>query len=114
MAKKWWIIFSIVCVAVIGATLTGILLLVPQVQDTGEASVPYDQIAKQEYAFTGKETQKLEQQYNITSKDVSDALKKDKYDEGNINPFTPKGEVTIYNEPTLNKNNGSSLSPSDK
>ena len=62
-------------------------------------------------------TNTLKQDYTITEDDVNYGLKTDKYDEGNINPFTPKTEVTIYNEPTLendNKTNSGTLTPDDK
>ena len=37
------------------------------------------------------------------------------YEQGNINPFTPHADVTIYNEPTKKPvDNNKPLSPSDK
>lgn len=100
MGKKAWIIFSVICVLVVVAALVLMLVLVPQVKYSIQAG-EYNNISKQEYTFTG-DNSKLEQEYTITSKDVENGKKTDKYDEGNINPFTPKSEVTIYNEPTLN------------
>lgn len=108
MGKKAWIIFSIICVAVVVAVLVGMLVLVPQVKHSGTQTDEYKNIAKQEYTFSG-DTSTLEQKYTVTSKDVEQGKKTDKYEEGNINPFTPKNEVTIYNEPTLN-NQGSNNS----
>ena len=72
---------------------------------------------RSEYKFDDSlNNQTLSKEYDITSSDVNKALKQDKYDEGNINPFTPKNEVTIYNEPTLNvgTNPNRPLTPSDK
>lgn len=117
MGKKAWIAFSIIVVLTVAAALVVMLVLVPQIQTSGVGEETYTQVAKQEYTYSGKEnTNKLKQDYTITADDVNYGLKTDKYEEGNINPFTPKGEVTIYNEPTKKPiNNGSTtLSPSDK
>ena len=66
--------------------------------------------------FGGSKYDKLKKQYGITESDVNKGKKTDKYDEGNINPFTPKSEVTIYNEPTINNNsnNSGTLTPDSK
>ena len=117
MGKKAWIIFGVVCVVILVAVLVGILLLVPQVKSTGVQVGQYEQLAKQDYTFSGSELDKLTHQYGVTVSDVNKGKKTDKYDEGNINPFTPKSEVTIYNEPTLendNKVNSGNLTPDDK
>lgn len=117
MGKKAWIGFVIVFVLIIVTALVLMLVLVPQVKSTGLQANAYEPIAKQEYSFSGKELEKLNKQYNITESDVEKGKKTDKYEEGNINPFTPKSEVTIYNEPTMNtdKNNGSTnLTPESK
>lgn len=75
----------------------------------------YKQIAKQDYTFSGEQVEQLKQQYSVTESDVNKGKKTDKYDEGNINPFTPKKDVTIYNEPTLKYENGSgALTPDSK
>ena len=55
--------------------------------------------------------------YKVTNDDLVDGVKTDKFDEGNINPFTPKKDVNIYNEPTLNideNKDEAELTPSDK
>lgn len=106
MGKKAWILFSAICVVVVVAVLVGMLVLVPQVTYSTVQTDEYENVSKQNYTFNGG-TNKLEQQYAVTSKDVQNGKNTDKYEEGNINPFTPKNEVTIYNEPTLN-NQGSS------
>ncbi len=109
MGKTGWIIFSVICVVIVVAALVVMLVLVPQVEHSGTQPGEYENIAKQEYTFSGN-TSKLEQEYSITSKDVEKGKKTDKYEEGNINPFTPKNEVTIYNEPTLENDISGELS----
>lgn len=113
MGKKAWIVFSIICVVVVVVALVLMLVLVPQAKHVGTQTGEYENIAKQEYTFSGN-TSKLEKEYAVTSKDVEKGKKTDKYEEGNINPFTPKGEVTIYNEPTLNNQGSSELTPENK
>lgn len=115
MGKKAWIVFGIVCVVIVATVLVLMLVLVPQVKSTGTQAGDYEQLAKSEYTFSGSDIQKLEKQYVITQSDVNADKKKDKFDDGNINPFTPKSEVTIYNEPTLENENGSGeLTPDRK
>ena len=117
MGTKAWIIFCVVCVVIIAVALVLMLVLVPQVKNTGIQTNAYESIAKQEYTFSGTKTaDKLKQEYNVTANDVEKGKKTDKYEEGNINPFTPKSEVTIYNEPTMkNETNGSTeLTPDSK
>lgn len=117
MGKKAWIVFGVICAVVIATALVLMLVLVPQVKSTGTQTGDYEEIAKQEYTFSGNEIETLEKQYGVTQSDVDKGKKTDKFDDGNINPFTPKAEVTIYNEPTLendNKNNSGTLTPEDK
>lgn len=116
MGKKAWIAFAIICVVIIAIVLVLMIVLVPQVKSSGGMVDEYVSIAKQDYAFSGQTQSTLKQEYNVTSKDVSDGLKNNKYEEGNINPFTPKAEVTIYNEPTLNNNSSGlgTLTPDSK
>lgn len=117
MGKNAWIIFGIICIVIVAAVLVLMLVLVPQVKSTGAQVGEYQQIAKQEYTFSGNDVGKLKHEYGITTSDVNKGKKNDKYDEGNINPFTPPKEVTIYNEPTLkdnNKTNSGILTPDDK
>lgn len=118
MGKKAWIVFSVVCVSIIAIALVLMLVLVPQSKNAGIQTNAYESIAKQEYTFSGTKTaDKLKKEYNVTSNDVENGKNTDKYEEGNINPFTPKSEVTIYNEPTIKneKPNGSTeLTPEDK
>ena len=89
MGKKAWIIFGVVCVLIVAIALVLMLVLVPQVKNTGVQTNAYEAIAKQEYTFSGtKTTDKLKQQYNVTAADVEKGKDTDKYEEGNINPFT--------------------------
>jgi len=93
------------------------IMLVPQLKTYSALSETYNGINKSEYTFDDSvNNQQLSKEYDITSSDVNQGLKQDRYEQGNINPFTPKGEVTIYNEPTLNNgsNTGKPLTPSDK
>jgi len=113
VGKNAWIVFSVVCVVVVVIALVLMLILVPQVKHSGTQTNEYQSIAKQEYTFNGN-TSKLQQEYTITSNDVEKGKKTDKYEEGNINPFTPKNEVTIYNEPTLENEGSTTLTPDSK
>lgn len=117
MGKKAWIIFGVVCVVIVSLALVCMLVFVPQVKSAGVQAGEYKEIAKQEYTFSGDTINKLTHQYGITQKDVNKGKQTDKFDDGNINPFTPKSEVTIYNEPTLendNKLNSGTLTPENK
>ena len=114
MAKNGWIIFAIVCIVVIAVALVLMLLLVPQVKSTGIQVGQYEELAKQDYTFSGSEIAKLTQQYGITQSDVNKGKKTDKFDDGNINPFTPPSEVNVYNEPTKENEDGSPLTPDSK
>lgn len=117
MGKKAWIVFIVICLIIIAAALVLMLILVPQVKTTGTQAGSYETLAKQEYTFDGSEIETLKKQYSITEDDVNKGKQTDKYEEGNINPFTPKSEVTIYNEPTkeADVNSGSgTLTPESK
>ena len=115
MGKKAWITFAIICVLVIILVLVAMLVLVPQVKSAGIPADAYQKVARQEYTFDESNTDSLKKEYTVTTSKVEKGLKTDKYEEGNINPFTPAEEVTIYNEPTL-KNEGSKnpLTPESK
>ena len=117
VGKKAWVVLVCICVIIVVAALVLMLVLVPQNKSTGILAGDYEQIAKQDYTFSGTEIKTLEKQYVVTESDVNKGKKTDKFDDGNINPFTPKSEVTIYNEPTLesdNKTNSGTLTPDDK
>ena len=115
VGKKAWIVFGVICVVVVATVLVLMLVLVPQVKSTGTQAGEYEEITKQEYTFSGEEIEQLKQQYGVTQSDVNKGKNTDKFDDGNINPFTPKSEVTIYNEPTLENENGTGeLTPDSK
>ena len=111
VGKKGWIVFGIICVAVIAVVLLGVLVLVPQVQSSGLQVGEYQNIAKQEYTYSGRTVETLEKKYGVTSSDVEQGKKTNKYKEGNINP------LTVYNEPTLQRpssGNNQTLTPDQK
>lgn len=117
MGKKAWVVFICVCIIIIVALLVLMLVLVPQIRTSATLTGEYEPIAKQDYTFSGTKVETLEKQYAVTESVVDKGKKTDKFDDGNINPFTPKNEVTIYNEPTLendNKINSGTLTPDDK
>lgn len=115
MGKKAWIVFGFVCVIVIAVALVLMLVLVPQVKGNGTLAGNYEELAKQDYTFSAEQIRELKQEYKVTQSDVNSGKKTDKFDDGNINPFTPQNEVTIYNEPTLQYENGSGeLTPDRK
>ena len=110
MGKKAWLAFSIICVLIIVSALLLMILLIPETPYTEVEVGGYQNIAKQEYTFNDA-INKLENEHKVTSKDVEKGKKTDKYEEGNINPFTPKEDVTIYNEPTLKNDQDSGSKP---
>lgn len=117
MSKKAWLIFGIIAVVIVIAVLVLMLVLVPQMKSSKVQPGEYLAIEKQTYTFDGtRTTDSLIQEYTVTADDVADGKKTRKYSEGNINPFTPKSDVSVYNEPTIkNENkNPSQLTPSDK
>ena len=117
VGKKAWVVLVCIGVIIVVAALVLMLVFVPQNKSTGILAGDYEQIAKQDYTFSGTEIKTLEKQYVVTESDVNKGKKTDKFDDGNINPFTPKSEVTIYNEPTLQRpssGNNQTLTPDQK
>lgn len=117
MSKKAWMIFSIVAVIIVMTVLVLMLVLVPQLKSSDVQTGEYTSLDKKTYTFDGTKTaDSLIQEYTITAEDVQSGKKTNKYTEGNINPFTPKEQVTVYNEPTIKNENKdpSKLTPSDK
>lgn len=117
MSKKAWIIFGILAVVIVITVLVLMLVLVPQLKSSGVQTGEYASLDKKTYTFDGtRTTESLIQEYTVTSEDVQSGKKTNKYSEGNINPFTPKEQVTVYNEPTIKNENKdtSKLTPSDK
>ena len=115
MGKKAWVIFGVVCIVIIAIALVLLLVLVPQIKSTGVQAGEYKQLEKQNYTFSGEEIAKLTQQYTVTEKDVNSGKKNDVFEDGNINPFTPPTDISIYNEPTYgNDKKPGELTPNDK
>ena len=116
VGKKAWIIFILICLIIVAVALVLMLVLVPQSKASGTQAGAYEALKKEEYAFEGNTIATLNKQYGITSADVSSGKKNNKYEEGNINPFTPSADVTIYNEPTKENEtlDGSNLTPDSK
>ena len=105
MGKKAWIIFTVLVVVIVAIALVLMLVLIPQQEASTVQAGTYEAVAKQEYTFSGANMDAVQQQYNITADDVSKGLKTNKFEEGNINPFTPKADITVYNEPTKENDN---------
>lgn len=118
MNKKTWITFGIVWAVVAVLVIVLLLILIPTVKGTSSSGIKYENVARENYTFSGNSTDTLKKEYSVTTDDVNKGINTNKYKEGNINPFTPKSQVTIYNEPTYKpkSSNGSntSLTPSDK
>lgn len=124
MDKKTWIVIAISCGIValaVAAVLVCLLFILPSYQETDAQKEAYQTIDQSKYTFSDKD-KKIDKDpdpivYKVTNDDLVDGVKTDKFDEGNINPFTPKKDVNIYNEPTLNIDENKSeaeLTPSDK
>ena len=116
MGKKAWIIYILVTIVIFAIGAVGMLVLVPQLNSYSELPESYVGINKEEFKFDSSKNQETyTKEYTITASDVNKGLKQDKFEEGNINPFTPNEELTIYNEPTLeNGSNLGPLTPNDK
>ena len=116
VGKKGWMLYIVITVAMFALVAVMLLVSVPQIESTSEIPESYKGIVKSEYTFDDSVNEDtLTKEYDITSADISNGLKKDKYEQGNINPFTPNKDVSIYNEPTLKPNTDSgTLTPSDK
>lgn len=118
MNKKTWLIFGIVWAVLLMAAIILLIVLIPQDKGVSYSNKTYENIARENYTFSGNNTDTLKKEYSVTADDVSKGLNTNKYKEGNINPFTPKNQITIYNEPTYkpssSKGSGTSLTPSDK
>ncbi len=117
MGKKEWMIYIVITVALVAVVAVALLVSVPQIESASELPESYKGINKTEYTFDDSvnTNNTLVKEYDITAKDVSNGLKKDKYEQGNINPFTPSKDVNVYNEPTKKPvDTDKPLSPSDK
>lgn len=116
MGKKEWMIYIVLTISMFAFVAVLLLVSIPQIESVSELPESYKGIVKSEYTFDESVNDNtLVKEYDITSKDVSNGLKKDKYEQGNINPFTPNADVTIYNEPTKQPvDPNKPLTPSDK
>lgn len=105
MSKNAWITLISIVVVLVSLALVLMLILVPQSKSyiTG---VAYDNIEKNDFKYedTKYDPQKEEnwEMHETNSSQIRNGQVKGYYEPGNINPFTPKGEVTIYNEPGYN------------
>lgn len=114
MSKNSWITLIAIVIILVSLALVLMLILVPQTSQyiTG---VTYDEISKSEYTYedTKYDPQKEEnwEMHEINSSDVNRGEKNGTYDPGKTNPFTPDGDITIYNEPGFVDGNGNSYSP---
>ena len=59
MEKKAWVVFGCICVILVTLILVSFLAFIPQVKSTGLQAGEYEEIAKQEYTFSGTEIDKL-------------------------------------------------------
>lgn len=116
MGKKEWMLYIIATVALFAIAAVMLLVSVPQLESVSELPESYKGINKSEYTYDESVKQEtLVKEYDITASDVANGLKKDKYEQGNINPFSPSSDVNIYNEPTLKPDDPTKpLTPSDK
>lgn len=110
MSRNSWIYLILMVMLFVTLTVVLVILLMPQSEEF-ESSVSYTQISEDEYKYTSVKTDpsttQIQENYEVTQNDIKKAQNKNEYVPGNINPFTPKGEVTIYNEPSLSGGNGS-------
>lgn len=109
MSKNSWITLIAIVIILISLALVLMLILVPQTSPyiTG---VTYDQIVRNEYTYEDSkyDPQKEEnwEMHEINASDVKSGESTGTYDPGKTNPFTPEGDITIYNEPGHVDENG--------
>lgn len=102
MSKNAWITLISIVVVLVSLALVLMLILIPQSKSyfTG---VAYDSVEKNDFTYedTKYDPQKEEnwEMHETNSAQIREGEVKGSYDPGNINPFTPKGDITIYNEP---------------
>lgn len=102
MNKNAWITLISIVVVLVSLALILMLILIPQSKSyiTG---VAYDNVKKEDFTYedTKYDPQKEEnwEMHETNSSQIREGEVKGEYDPGNINPFTPKGDITIYNEP---------------
>lgn len=102
MSKNAWIALISIVVVLVSLALVLMLILIPQSQSyvTG---IAYDNVEKSDFTYedTKYDPQKEEnwEIHETNASQVREGQVKGQYDPGNINPFTPKGDISIYNEP---------------
>lgn len=110
MSKNAWITLISIVVVLVSLALVLMLILVPQSKSyiTG---IEYDSVEKTQFTYedTKYDPQKEEnwEMHETNSAQIREGEVKGSYDPGNVNPFTPKGDITIYNEPGASIGNGS-------
>lgn len=110
MSKNAWITLISIVVVLVSLALVLMLILIPQSKSyiTG---ITYDNVEKSNYTYedTKYDPQKEEnwEMHETNSSQIREGEVKGSYDPGNINPFTPKGDITIYNEPGASIGTGS-------
>lgn len=102
MSKNTWITLITIIIVLVSLALVLLLILIPQSSEylTG---INYDAISKNEYSYedTKYDPQKEEnwEMHEVETADITKGTTTGSYVPGNINPFTPKDDITIYNEP---------------
>lgn len=116
MSKNLWITLIGIVIGIVSLALVLMLLLVPE-PSSYITGVTYDEIAKNDYTYkdTKYDPQKEEnwEMHEVNSSDIRDGQNKGTYVPGNTNPFTPPGDLTIYNEPGFVDEDGNTYSPED-
>lgn len=115
MSKNSWITLIAIVIILISLALVLMLILVPQ-STSYITGVTYDKISKDEYTYedTKYDPQKEEnwEMHEVNASDIRNGQSTGTYIPGNANPFTPKNEITIYNEPGYVDSNGNTLNGS--
>lgn len=115
MSKNSWITLIAIVIILVSLALVLMLILVPQTSQyiTG---VTYDEISRSDYTYEDLkyDPQKEEnwEMHEINASDVKKGESNGTYDPGNTNPFTPAGDITIYNEPGYVDENGNTAGSS--
>lgn len=111
MSRNSWIYLIFMVALFVTLAVVLVILFLPKTEEF-ETTVMYDKILDDEYKYTNAKTDPStaepdEVPYEVTQNDIKKAQNKNEYIPGNINPFSPKQDVTIYTEPSLAGNSGS-------
>lgn len=110
MSRNSWIYLIFMVALFVTLAVVLVILFLPKTEEF-ETSVMYDKLLESEYKYT--ETKKdpskeeAKEEYEVSLSDIKNAQNINEYIPGNINPFSPKQDVTIYTEPSLLEGNGS-------